>query len=84
MSNNDLDKLLTAIEDNHKQLVTKYNVLVKRTNSIISTLKDLNSKLDFLSDKMSMFEIIEEEDIEDEPDFDPYQVEPEDYEEDDE
>ena len=84
MSNNDLDKLLTAIEDNHKQLVTKYNVLVKRTNSIISTLKELNSKLDFLSDKMSMFEIIEEEDIEDEPDFDPYQVEPEDYEEDDE
>jgi len=83
MSNNDLDKLLTAIEDNHKQLVTKYNVLVKRTNSIISTLKELNSKLNFLSDKMSMFEIIEEEDIEDEPDFDPYQVEPEDYEEED-
>ena len=84
MSNNDLDKLLTAIEDNHKQLVTKYNVLVQRTNSIISTLKELNSKLNFLSDKMSMFEIIEEEDIEDEPDFDPYQVEPEDYEEEDE
>ena len=83
MSNNDLDKLLTAIEDNHKQLVTKYDVLVKRTNSIISTLKELNSKLNFLSDKMSMFEIIEEEDIEDEPDFDPYQVEPEDYEEED-
>tara|TARA_E500000318_G_C3528056_1_gene199269 strand:+ start:665 stop:925 length:261 start_codon:yes stop_codon:yes gene_type:complete len=80
MPNNDLDKLVKAIDKNHNLLVTKYNVLVKRTNSIISSLKDVNAKLEYLSDKMSMFEIIDV-DVEDE-EFDPYSVEREDYEED--
>lgn len=80
-NNLELNKLCKRLEGHHKDLTTKYNILVKRTNSIINTLKDVNTKLEYLSDKLSMFEFIEAEDgIEGY--FDPYsQRTPEEYEE---
>lgn len=61
------------IEDNHKDLKIKYNVLVKRTNSIISSLNKIDAKLDFLVEKMAMFELMEDEDEEDE-EYESYDV----------
>lgn len=69
------------IEENHKDLKTKYNVLVKRTNSIISSLNKIDAKLDFLVEKMAMFELMEEEDEEDEEDYGSYDVDDDDEEE---
>ena len=77
----ELDNLIKTIEKNHKDLLTKYNVLVKRTNSIITGLNLANEKLDFLVETMGMFELIEEDHIGE--DFDPYSHQPEEYEEDD-
>ncbi len=82
VADNELEKVLIEIDKHHKSLETKYNVLVKRTNSMIKSLSIIDDKLDFLLDKMSMFEFIEEAGEEDEEEFDPYHVEPEDYEDD--
>lgn len=68
------------IEENHKDLKTKYNVLVKRTNSIISSLNKIDAKLDFLVEKMAMFELMEDED-EDEEEYESYDVDEDDDEE---
>lgn len=55
------------VEEYFKKLETKYNVMVKRTNSIISSLNEINTKMDHLIEMMSMFELMEEDDdIEDE------------------
>lgn len=75
--NIEFKKIKELLEEHHKDLTTKYSVLVKRTNSIITTLSGINDKLDYLVDTMSMFELIEEENRED---FDPYHTEQEDYE----
>jgi hypothetical protein len=66
------------IEENHKDLKTKYNVLVKRTNSIISSLNKIDAKLDFLVEKMAMFELMEDED---EEEYESYDVDEDDDEE---
>jgi predicted transcriptional regulator len=88
MADKEIVNLLKNIEKNQKDLTTKYNVLVKRTNSIITSLSEINEKLDFLVETMSMFELADDEDGEDDEDdyedFNPYQKETEDYEEEDE
>ena len=66
VADNELEKVLIEIDKHHKSLETKYNVLVKRTNSMIKSLSIIDDKLDFLLDKMSMFEFIEEAGEEDE------------------
>lgn len=81
MADKEIQNLARTIEKNQKDLVTKYNVLVKRTSSIISTLAEMNEKLDYLLETMSMFEIVEEDEYDE--DFNPYAAEPEDYYEDD-
>lgn len=81
MADKEIVNLLKNIEKNQKDLTTKYNVLVKRTNSIITSLSEINEKLDFLVETMSMFELEDDEDDEDDyEDFNPYQQETEDYE----
>jgi hypothetical protein len=60
------------IEENHKDLKTKYNVLVKRTNSIISSLTKIDAKMDFLVEKMAMFELMEDEDEDEEEEYESY------------
>lgn len=78
MANEDLEfkKLKQSLDKNYKDLTTKYNVLVKRTNSIITSLSEINQKLDYLVETMSMFELVED----DSEDFNPYNVEEEEYE----
>jgi len=61
MADKEINELIKKIEKNHKDLLTKYNVLVKRTSSIITTLATLNDKLDYLVETMSMFELVEED-----------------------
>ena len=78
MSDKELKDLIRTLDKNHKDLITKYNVLVKRTSSIITTINTINEKLDYLVETMSMFELIEEEVYED---FDPYSQAQEEYEE---
>lgn len=73
-------ELNNTIQKHQKDLTTKYNVLVKRTNSIITSLDKLNTKMDYLVERMSMFELVDE----DEEDLESYGVDPEEYEEDDE
>lgn len=68
------------IEENNKDLKTKYNVLVKRTNSIISSINKIDAKLDFLVEKMAMFELMEDEDEDDEEEHESYDVDEEDEE----
>ena len=81
MADKEIVNLLKNIEKNQKDFTTKYNVLVKRTNSIITSLSEINEKLDFLVETMSMFELEDDEDDEDDyEDFNPYQQETEDYE----
>lgn len=82
MADKELSELIKKIDKNHKDLLTKYNVLVKRTNSIITSISTINDKLDYLVETMSMFELVEEEE-EDEGDFNPYRIESEDYNDDD-
>jgi len=82
MADKEINELLKKIEKNHKDLLTKYNVLVKRTSSIITTLSTLNDKMDYLVETMSMFELVEDEE-EYEEDFNPYRIESEDYDDDD-
>jgi hypothetical protein len=77
MVDKEITKLIKDIDKNHKDLLTKYNVLVKRTSSIISSLSELNAKIDYLAEMMSMFELAEENE---EEEFDPYHLESEDYE----
>jgi len=72
-----IEQLKKHIDKNHKDLITKYNVLVKRTNSIITSLSKIDEKLNYLVETMSMFELVEEDE---EEEFDPYHVDPEDYE----
>jgi len=80
MNDSELKKLILKIEKNHKDLTTKYRVLVKRTDSIISSLNDLQPKIDSLINKLSVFEILSE-DVEEQEEWNPYDnVEPEDYE----
>jgi len=64
MADREMNELIKKIEKNHKDLLTKYNVLVKRTNSIITSLSTISDKLDYLVETMSMFELVEEEDEE--------------------
>lgn len=71
------------VEEYFKKLETKYNVMVKRTNSIISSLNEVNSKLDYLIEKMSMFELMEEDDEDIEDEYEKY-LEDEDEDEDEE
>lgn len=79
MNDSELKKLILKIEKNHKDLTTKYRVLVKRTDSIISSLNDLQPKIDSLINKLSVFEILSE-DVEEQEEWNPYDsVEPEDY-----
>lgn len=73
-------ELNNTIQKHQKDLTTKYNVLVKRTNSIITSLDKLNTKMDYLVERMSMFELVDE----DEEDLESYGIDPEEYEEDDE
>lgn len=73
-------ELNNTIQKYQKDLTTKYNVLVKRTNSIITSLDKLNTKMDYLVERMSMFELVDE----DEEDLESYGIDPEEYEEDDE
>jgi hypothetical protein len=82
MADKEIINLLKSIEKNQKDLTTKYNVLVKRTNSIINSLSQINEKLNFLIETMSMFELSEDE--EDYEDFDPYKTNVEDHEDSDE
>lgn len=81
MSNNELKDLMKTLDANHKELATKYNVLVKRTNSIINSVKDINEKLEFIADKLSMLDFMEQDDEDSDEDFNPYSLDPEDYEE---
>jgi len=74
MSDQHLEKLKN-IEKNQRDLFTKYNVLVKRTNSIITTLNQINEKLDYLVETMSMFELMEDSAEEDEDDYESYSSE---------
>ena len=80
MSDKPLEKL---VEEYYKKLETKYNVLVKRTNSIITSLTKIDSKLDYLIEKMSMFELMEEEEEDIENEYEPYNEDDEDDEEED-
>jgi hypothetical protein len=76
----DLAKILAKLDKDHKDLTTKYRVLVKRTSSIISTLKSIDTKINNLLDKLSIFEILDE-DIDSQTEWNPYdEVEPEDFE----
>ena len=74
-------EIKNLIQKHQKDLTTKYNVLVKRTNSIITSLDNLNTKMDYLVERMSMFEFIDED--EDEDDLESYGIDPEEYEDDD-
>ena len=75
----DLQKIVAKLEKNHKDLVTKYRVLVKRTDSIISSLQSIEPKVDLLLDKLSAFEILDEE-LEEQEGWNPYVTEAEEYE----
>ena len=75
----DLQKIVARLEKNHKDLVTKYRVLVKRTDSIISSLQSLEPKVDLLLQKLSAFEILDEE-LEEQEGWNPYETEAEEYE----
>tara|TARA_B100002019_G_C21174955_1_gene550580 strand:+ start:468 stop:728 length:261 start_codon:yes stop_codon:yes gene_type:complete len=75
----DLQKIVAKLEKNHKDLVTKYRVLVKRTDSIISSLQSIEPKVDLLLDKLSAFEILDEE-LEEQEGWNPYETEAEEYE----
>lgn len=75
----DLQKIVAKLEKNHKDLVTKYRVLVKRTDSIISSLHSLEPKVDLLLEKLSAFEILDEE-LEEQEGWNPYEAEAEEYE----
>jgi hypothetical protein len=75
----DLQKIVAKLEKNHKDLVTKYRVLVKRTDSIISSLQSLEPKVDLLLQKLSAFEILDEE-LEEQEGWNPYETEAEEYE----
>ena len=70
----DLQKIVAKLEKNHKDLVTKYRVLVKRTDSIISSLHSLEPKVDLLLEKLSAFEILNEE-LEEQEGWNPYETE---------
>jgi len=72
----DLQKIVARLEKNHKDLVTKYRVLVKRTDSIISSLQTLEPKVDLLLQKLSAFEILDEE-LEEQEGWNPYETEAE-------
>lgn len=76
MSDKPIEKI---IESSYKDLTTKYNVLVKRTNSIITSVNTMNAKLDFLVEKMSMFELMEDENEDEEIEgYEPYDDDDED------
>lgn len=80
-NNTELNKISRKIELNHKDLTTKYNVLVKRTNSIISSLNKMLEYIDTITEKLSVLEFIEDEESIQEF-YDPYQDGiPEEYEE---
>lgn len=80
-NNTELNKISRKIELNHKDLTTKYNVLVKRTNSIISSLNKMLEYIDAITEKLSVLEFIEDEESIQEF-YDPYQDGiPEEYEE---
>ena len=55
MADKELKDLIRTLDKNHKDLITKYNVLVKRTSSIITSVNLINEKLDYLVETMSMF-----------------------------
>lgn len=57
----ELISVLKKIEANQKDLITKYNVLVKRTNSIITSLSQIDTKIEYLVETMSMFETDEDD-----------------------
>ena len=78
MADKELKDLIRTLDKNHKDLITKYNVLVKRTSSIITSVNLINEKLDYLVETMSMFELVEDEM---QQDFDPYSQQEEEYEE---
>lgn len=80
-NNTELNKISRKIELNHKDLTTKYNVLVKRTNSIISSLNKMLEYIDAITEKLSVLEFIDDEESIQEF-YDPYQDGiPEEYEE---
>ena len=60
MADKELKDLIRTLDKNHKDLITKYNVLVKRTSSIITSVNLINEKLDYLVETMSMFELMED------------------------
>lgn len=69
--NTELHKIAKKIDLNHRDLVTKYNVLVKRTNSIITSLSKMLEYIDSITEKLSVLEFIEDEESVEEF-FDPY------------